>query len=79
MIGELLDAGLLHPDVRTVVGDGLQAYRDRPVNNDLLREVTDLLMTRVRGQLAGIRDEPEPAEFYVPSKAARKDTSADEA
>jgi phosphogluconate dehydratase len=31
LIGELLDAGLLHPDVRTIVGDGLAAYRDRPV------------------------------------------------
>jgi phosphogluconate dehydratase len=31
LIAELLDAGLLHPDVRTVVGDGLAPYRDRPV------------------------------------------------
>ncbi len=27
VIGELLDAGLLHPDVRTVAGNGLEAYR----------------------------------------------------
>lgn len=27
LFGELLDAGLLHGDVRTVVGDGLAAYR----------------------------------------------------
>jgi len=27
LIGELLDAGLLHGDVRTVLGDGLEAYR----------------------------------------------------
>jgi phosphogluconate dehydratase len=27
LIGELLDAGLLHEDVRTIVGDGLSAYR----------------------------------------------------
>jgi phosphogluconate dehydratase len=31
LIGELLDAGLLHGDVRTIVGDGLAPYRDRPV------------------------------------------------
>jgi len=30
LIGELLDAGLLHRDVRTVMGDGLDAYRLRP-------------------------------------------------
>jgi len=31
MIGELLDAGLLHPDTVTVAGDGLAAYRREPV------------------------------------------------
>jgi phosphogluconate dehydratase len=30
LIGELLDAGLLHPDVRTVAGRGLDAYRLEP-------------------------------------------------
>ncbi len=30
LIGELLDAGLLHPDAKTVAGDGLQAYRQEP-------------------------------------------------
>jgi phosphogluconate dehydratase len=30
MIGELLDAGLLHEDVRTVAGDGLARYRQEP-------------------------------------------------
>ncbi len=30
MIGELLDAGLLHPDTRTVVGAGLSAYSEEP-------------------------------------------------
>lgn len=51
----------------------LSAYRGRPVTNDLLREVTDLLMTRVRAQLAEIREEQAPAEFFLPSRAARKD------
>jgi len=31
LIGELLDAGLLHPDVKTVAGHGLDAYRREPV------------------------------------------------
>ncbi len=30
LFGELLDAGLLHPGVRTVAGDGLGRYRDAP-------------------------------------------------
>jgi len=31
LIGQLLDAGLLHPDAKTVMGDGLSAYRQEPV------------------------------------------------
>jgi phosphogluconate dehydratase len=34
LIGELLDAGLLHPDVTTVAGSGLDAYRLEPVLDD---------------------------------------------
>ena len=30
MIGELLDAGLLHPDAKTILGDGLGQYRREP-------------------------------------------------
>ncbi|MFV0490729.1 MAG: phosphogluconate dehydratase [Pseudorhodobacter sp.] len=30
LIGQLLDAGLLHPDAKTVMGDGLAAYRQEP-------------------------------------------------
>lgn len=30
LIGQLLDAGLLHPDARTVAGDGLAHYRQEP-------------------------------------------------
>jgi phosphogluconate dehydratase len=30
LFGELLDAGLMHADVRTVAGDGLERYRQRP-------------------------------------------------
>lgn len=34
LIGELLDAGLLHEDVRTVAGDGLRRYAEEPVLAD---------------------------------------------
>ncbi len=30
MIGQLLDAGLLHPDAKTIAGDGLSHYRQEP-------------------------------------------------
>lgn len=57
MIGQLLDAGLLHPDAKTVAGDGLQHYRQEPtlkggklawadgsnetLNDKILRPATD--------------------------------------
>jgi phosphogluconate dehydratase len=31
LIGQLLDAGLLHSDAKTIAGDGLAAYRQEPV------------------------------------------------
>jgi len=34
MIGELLDAGLLHPDTRTVAGQGLSHYTQEPTLKD---------------------------------------------
>jgi 1-acyl-sn-glycerol-3-phosphate acyltransferase len=42
----------------------LSAYRDRPVDAALLREVTDLLMARVKELLAEVRGEPAPEDFY---------------
>lgn len=42
----------------------LSAYRGRTVDAVLLREVTDLLMTRVRDLLAEVRDEPAPSAFF---------------
>lgn len=57
MIGELLEAGLLHPDTKTVAGDGLARYAEEPKlregaltwepgagetqNNKILRPATD--------------------------------------
>ena len=34
LIGQLLDAGLLHPDARTIAGDGLTFYRQEPTLKD---------------------------------------------
>ncbi len=34
MIGQLLDAGLLHPDAKTIAGDGLAHYRQEPKLQD---------------------------------------------
>ncbi|MEV1294647.1 lysophospholipid acyltransferase family protein [Pseudonocardia sp. NPDC049635] len=42
----------------------LSAYRGRPVDAGVLREVTDIIMGRVRDLLAEVRGEPAPAEFY---------------
>ncbi|MDQ4039033.1 MAG: 1-acyl-sn-glycerol-3-phosphate acyltransferase, partial [Actinomycetota bacterium] len=42
----------------------LSAYRSRPVTPELLREITDEVMLRVRDQLAEIRQEPPPPTFY---------------
>lgn len=50
----------------------LSEFKGREVDNELLRELTDFLMTRVRDQLAGLRGEPAPTEFYSPAKAKKK-------
>jgi 1-acyl-sn-glycerol-3-phosphate acyltransferase len=42
----------------------LSSYRDRPVDAVLLREVTDLLMSKVRDLLAEVRGEPAPTVFF---------------
>jgi 1-acyl-sn-glycerol-3-phosphate acyltransferase len=55
----------------------LSAYKGRALDNDLMREVTDHLMVRVRDQLAGVRGEPAPTGFYVPAKAKKKSAESD--
>jgi 1-acyl-sn-glycerol-3-phosphate acyltransferase len=54
----------------------LSAYRGQPVTHQALREVTDLLMTRIRDLLAEIRQEPAPTEFFKSSPVARGDGKA---
>ena len=51
----------------------LTGFKGREVDNELLREVTDLLMGRVRDQLAELRGERAPAGFYVPARAKKTD------
>jgi 1-acyl-sn-glycerol-3-phosphate acyltransferase len=42
----------------------LSAYRGRPLTAELLREVTDVIMSAVRDQLAKVRNETPPPEFF---------------
>jgi 1-acyl-sn-glycerol-3-phosphate acyltransferase len=42
----------------------LSAYQGRPMTVELLREVTDVIMRAVRDQLATVRGEDPPAEFF---------------
>lgn len=69
---EFYDRGRVRPlprkQVTYVAGPpvDLSAYQDKPVTHELLREITDVIMTAVREQLSEIRDEPSPTTFYVP-------------
>ena len=42
----------------------LSAYRGKPITRELLREVTDTIMRAIRDQLAEIRGETPPEQFY---------------
>jgi 1-acyl-sn-glycerol-3-phosphate acyltransferase len=42
----------------------LAAYRGRPIDAALLREVTDLIMYRVQKLLAEVRQEEAPVQFF---------------
>ncbi len=57
-----------------VVGEpvDLSAYRGRPLTAELLREVTDVIMVAIRDQLAEVRGETPPTEFYRRPPAARE-------
>ena len=57
-------------DVVVTTGEpvDLSAYRGRPVDATLLREVTDHLMVAVRNLLAEVRGEPAPAEVHRPTR-----------
>jgi hypothetical protein len=59
LVGEPVDLSALRAEVRA----------GRPLTADLLREVTDLVMGRVRDQLGELRGEEPPAAPYVPPRA----------
>ncbi len=54
LVGEPVDLSIQRAEVRA----------GRPLSVELLRETTDLIMTRVRDELAGIRNEPAPLTFH---------------
>jgi 1-acyl-sn-glycerol-3-phosphate acyltransferase len=49
----------------------LSAYRGQPATAQVLREVTDLLMGRVRDLVAEARGEQAPDGFYSPAKVKK--------
>jgi 1-acyl-sn-glycerol-3-phosphate acyltransferase len=53
-------------EARAVAGPpiDLSAYRGRPLTAELLREVSDLIMGVVRDQLAEVRGEQPPEQFF---------------
>lgn len=46
----------------------LSRYRGKEPTAEILREITDEVMAAVREQVAEVRGEPAPAEFFVPSR-----------
>ncbi|TYP85989.1 lysophospholipid acyltransferase family protein [Blastococcus xanthinilyticus] len=54
LVGEPIDLCALRAEVRA----------GRPLTTDLLRETTDLMMSRVRDQLAELRGEPAPPSVH---------------
>lgn len=46
----------------------LSAFRGRPVDSALVREVTDHIMAAVRDVLADVRGEPAPEAFFQPQR-----------
>ncbi|AHI00753.1 lysophospholipid acyltransferase family protein [Kutzneria albida] len=60
--------------VTTVFGEpvDLSAYREQPLTNQVLREVTDLLMNRVKELLEQARGEQGPTGFYSPARASQQ-------
>lgn len=63
-----------------VVGEpvDVSAFRGKEQEPAVLREITDLVMRRVRDLVSDIRGEPAPAEFYSVSKAAKRTAASSE-
>jgi 1-acyl-sn-glycerol-3-phosphate acyltransferase len=58
--------------VSMVAGDpvDLSAYVGKPIDNDMLHEVTELIMARITDLLIGLRGGQPPADTYDPRAAA---------
>jgi 1-acyl-sn-glycerol-3-phosphate acyltransferase len=50
----------------------LSGYRGKEITGELLREVTDVIMSAVREQLGTIRAEAPPSEFFARPAAIDK-------
>jgi hypothetical protein len=46
----------------------LSRYRGAEANAEILREITDTIMAAVRDEVAELRDETPPAEFFRPPR-----------
>ncbi|HEU0086702.1 MAG TPA: lysophospholipid acyltransferase family protein [Pseudonocardiaceae bacterium] len=57
--------------VRAGAAVDLSGFRDRPVDRQLLHEVTEWVMGEVRDLLAEVRGEQAPAGFFIPSGPAQ--------
>ncbi|WP_375486448.1 lysophospholipid acyltransferase family protein [uncultured Jatrophihabitans sp.] len=55
---------------QAVVGEplDLHRYRGREATPELLREITDVIMTAIRDLVAELRGETAPASFFVPKR-----------
>ncbi|MGY1915739.1 lysophospholipid acyltransferase family protein [Blastococcus sp. SYSU DS0973] len=63
LVGEPIDLSAVRAEVRA----------GRPLNADLLRETTDLMMSRVRDQLGELRNERPPLTFHPGPGRSRPD------
>lgn len=61
-------------DVFVVAGEpiDLSGYRGRPVDNRAIRDVSYLIMERIRDMVGELRGEQPPTDFFDPKRAARQ-------
>lgn len=57
----------------------LDDLRDRPMTLDALRQATQRIMVAVREEVAAVRGEPAPEQFYVPPREKRSRPPAGDA
>jgi 1-acyl-sn-glycerol-3-phosphate acyltransferase len=67
----VLRAVLTRPVAEAAVGAplDLSRFHGAPVTGPVLREITDTVMHAIREQVAEVRGEPAPAEFFVAGRA----------